>query len=50
MPYKINKVKGGYKVSLLSGKKMKNGRKYLSKKPMTLMKAKAQKRVVDKLD
>lgn len=47
MPYVVKKVSGGYKVALASGKKMKNGRYYLSNKPLTKKNAEAQKRIVD---
>lgn len=35
MPYKIVKVTGGYKVGLVSGGLMSNGKRYLSVKPLT---------------
>ena len=36
MPYKIVKVKGGWKVGKESGELMANGRKYASDKPLSL--------------
>ena len=48
MPYIVKKVAGGWKVGLTSGGKMKNGRYYLSNKPLTKKNAIAQKRIVEK--
>ena len=42
MPYKIVKVKGGWKVGKENGEVMDNGRKYASDKPLTLKNAKKQ--------
>ena len=42
MPYKIFKVKGGWKVGKESGEKMANGRKFASDKPLSLKEAKKQ--------
>ncbi len=42
MPYKLVKVVGGYKVGLVSGGKMTNGKKYLSDKPLTKIQAQKQ--------
>lgn len=42
MPYKIVKVKGGWKVGKERGELMANGRKYASDKPLTLENAKKQ--------
>lgn len=47
MPYKIEKVNGGYKVGLQSGGKMSNGRYYLSNRPLTLKDAKKQMKAVE---
>ena len=42
MPYKIYKVKGGWKVGKEGGEIMANGRKYASDKPLSLKQAKKQ--------
>ena len=47
MPYKIVKVKNGYKVGLVSGSKMSNGKKYLSDKVLTKAQAEKQKKAVE---
>ena len=46
MPYEIYKVKGGYKVGLANKKKMSNGKKYLSDKPLSQEGAVKQMRAV----
>jgi hypothetical protein len=47
MPYIVKKVNGGYKVGLKDGKKMSNGRYYLSNKPLTKTQATKQKQAVE---
>ena len=47
MPYSVNKVSGGYKVGLKSGGKMSDGRKTLSKKPLSKGQAEKQKKAVE---
>lgn len=47
MPYKIVKVEGGYKVGLVGGGRMSNGRYFLSNKPMNRTKAIQQKKAVE---
>ena len=47
MPYKIYKQKNGYKVGLVDGEKMSNGKKYLSNKVLTKKQAEAQKKAVE---
>ena len=46
MPYEVVKVKGGYKVGLANKKKMSNGKKYLSDKPLSQEAAVKQMRAV----
>ena len=46
MPYKLVKVKGGYKVGKEDGSKMANGRKYASNKPLTKEKATKQMQAI----
>jgi|TARA_R110002110_G_scaffold279610_2_gene494550 hypothetical protein len=46
MPYKLFKVKGGWKVGKKDGTKMSNGRKYASNKPLTKEKALGQMRAI----
>ena len=47
MPYKIYKVVGGYKVGLLDGGKMSNGKRFLSNKILSKKQAEARKRAVE---
>ena len=47
MPYSVKKVQGGYKVGLKTGGKMSDGRKTLSKKPLTKAQAEKQKKAVE---
>lgn len=47
MPYIIQRVKGGYKVSKKDGSKMSNGKKYLSDKVLTKAQAEKQKKAVE---
>ena len=47
MPYKIVKVDGGYKVGIVGGGKMSNGRYHLSNKPMNRSQAIRQKKAVE---
>ena len=47
MPYQVKKVSGGYKVGLATGGKMSDGRKTLSKKPLTKKAAEKQKKAVE---
>ena len=46
MPYKLFKVKGGWKVGKKDGTKMSNGRKYASNKPLKKEKALSQMRTI----
>lgn len=47
MPYQVKKVSGGYKVGLATGGKMSDGKKTLSKKPLTKKGAERQKKAVE---
>lgn len=47
MPYRVYKVGNGYKVGLVSGEKMSNGKKYLSEKPLSREGAKRQMLAVE---
>ena len=47
MPYKLVKVVGGYKVGLVDGGKMSNGKRFLSNKILTKKQAEAQKKAVE---
>ena len=47
MPYKIVKVTGGYKVKKADDTKMKNGRYFMSNKPLSKKQAEKQKKAVD---
>ena len=46
MPYKVYKVKGGYKVGKSDGSLMKEGRKYASDKPLSKNKAESQMKAI----
>ena len=46
MPYKVYKVKGGYKVGKSDGSQMKEGRKYASDKPLSKTRAESQMKVI----
>ena len=50
MPYTITSVPGGFKVGLVGGLKMSNGRYFLSNKPLTKIKAQKQKKAVEMLE
>ena len=50
MPYIIKGVPGGFKVGLVGGLKMSNGRYFLSNKPLTKIKAQKQKKAVEMLE
>lgn len=50
MPYIIKGVPGGFKVGLAGNLKMKNGRYFLSNKPLTKIKAQKQKKAVEMLE
>tara|TARA_R110000796_G_scaffold6983_4_gene24305 strand:+ start:1688 stop:1864 length:177 start_codon:yes stop_codon:yes gene_type:complete len=50
MPYIIKTVPGGFKVGLVGGLKMSNGRYFLSNKPLTKIKARKQKKAVEMLE
>ena len=47
MPYSVKKVSGGYKVGLATGGKMSDGKKNLSKKPLSKGQAEKQKKAVE---
>ena len=47
MPYIVKRVPGGFKVGLVGGLKMSNGRYFLSNKPLTKIKAQKQKKAVE---
>lgn len=47
MPYKLYSMKGGYKVGLVDGGKMSNGKRFLSNKILTKKQAEAQKKAVE---
>jgi len=47
MPYSVKKVSGGYKVGLATGGKMSDGKKTLSKKPLSKGQAEKQKKAVE---
>ena len=47
MPYKLYKIKDGFKVGLADKQKMSNGRYYLSNKPLSKSEALKQKKAVE---
>ena len=47
MPYKLVKVSGGYKVGLVTGGKMSNGKRFLSDKPLSKISATKQLNAVN---
>ena len=50
MPYIVKRVPGGFKVGLVGGLKMSNGRYFLSNKPLTKIKAQKQKKAVEVIE